>query len=251
MPFLRNIYANWRKDVVAEFTDFSTVITDIHSHLLPNLDDGVKTFEEAIIIIKELADLGFKKLIITPHIMGDTYKNTTDSIKFQFEHLKDGIKREKIDIQIECAAEYYIDYEFEKELKKGGLLTFGNKYLLFELSYMNRPENFEEILFQILCSGYKPVMAHPERCSYWFNDFEKFKELKQRGAYFQININSLTGYYSNYSKIIAEKMIEKNMVDFIGSDVHNMHHLNELKSALKIPYLQKIIRYQNLLNKTV
>lgn len=207
---------------------------DIHSHLLPGIDDGSANLEETILLIKEFIELGYKKLIITPHIMEDHYKNTPEIIKEKLDMVRYEAKKLDLSIELEAAAEYYLDEAFIQKLERQEpLLTFGDNYLLFETSFMNEPASLKEVIFRIASSGYKPVLAHPERYVYMFDSFTKYEDLFNRGLYFQLNLSSLSGYYSEESKRIAEKLIKNDMVHFVGSDCHGMRHLEAIKKVRK------------------
>lgn len=219
------------------------ILVDMHSHLLPGIDDGVKSIEESVSVIREFLKLGFKKLITTPHIMGDFYRNTPEIILSKLELVKARIAEEGINIQLEAAAEYYLDESLINKLQKGEkLLTFGENYLLIETSYLNEPSNFAESIALIKQSGYWPVLAHPERYQYLYRGFEKFEEIYALDISFQLNTNSLMGYYSKPAQIFAEKLMDKNMIHFIGSDCHGMKHLDALQKTMKLKEYNKLSR---------
>lgn len=228
--------------------DFSLVVADMHSHLIPGIDDGVKTVEESMNLITELYHLGFRKFITTPHIMTDFYKNTPKIINEGLAKVRDAIAKSGMPITIEAAAEYYLDEGFTSKVDNEKLLTFGDNYLLFEISYINCPDNLREMLFKMQVQGYKPVLAHPERYPFWYNKFEEYQNLKDTGVLLQININSLSGYYSPMARKVAERMIDNNLVDFIGTDAHGTKHTDVLKKTLQTKYLQKLITSGKLLN---
>lgn len=228
--------------------DLSILGTDIHSHFIPGIDDGSKTIEESVEMITELYNLGYKKVITTPHIMGDFYKNTPEIILSGLETVRTTLKKANIPIAIEAAAEYYLDFDLERKLDEGELLTFGKKSLLFELSYLNAPENLMHFLFKLQTMGYKPILAHPERYNFWHNDFSKYEDLVEKGVKLQLNINSLTGYYSLATKKIAEQLIDKKMISYLGTDCHHMGHINLIKNVIREPYLKKLIESGTLLN---
>jgi tyrosine-protein phosphatase YwqE len=194
---------------------------------------------------------GYKKVITTPHIMSDFYKNTPTNILGGLKDVQDALKVAEIPIEMGVASEYYIDYDFEHKLETEKLLTFGNNYLLFEISYLNPPDNLYDIIFKMQLKGYKTVLAHPERYNFWHDDFEKYEAFIDKGVYLQMNINSLTGYYSMATKAIAEEMIDKNMISFLGTDCHNMNHLEVMKDAVYEPHLKKLVDSGLLLNKTL
>ncbi|HET6225707.1 MAG TPA: CpsB/CapC family capsule biosynthesis tyrosine phosphatase [Bacteroidia bacterium] len=231
--------------------DLSILGTDIHSHFIPGIDDGSKTIEESVEMLTEMYNLGYKKIITTPHIMGDFYRNTPEIILSGLEKVKAALKAANIPLEMEGSAEYYLDFDLERKLDNGELLPFGDNYILFEISYMNAPENLIHFIFKLQTMGYKPILAHPERYNFWHNNFEKYEDLADKGVKLQLNINSLTGYYSLGTKKIAELMIEKNLISFIGTDCHHMGHINLIKNVVKEPYLKKLIESGKLLNNTL
>jgi len=231
--------------------DLSVLGCDIHSHLVPAIDDGSKSIEDSVNMITQLHELGYKKFITTPHIMGDGYKNTPATILGGLEKVKIALKEANIPIEISAAAEYYIDFDFEKKLDNETLLTFGNNYLLFEVSYMNPPDNLNHIIFKMKNQGYKPLLAHPERYNFWHRNFEMYESFIDKGVLLQLNINSLTGYYSIPTKRIAEQMIEKNMISFVGSDCHHTGHINLLREVVYEKHMELLINKGKLLNKSL
>ena len=178
---------------------------DLHSHLLPGIDDGSQNMLESASLIKGFKELGYQKLITTPHIMGDFYRNTPEIIHEQLHLLKAYLKDIEVEIEIEAAAEYYLDEWFIQMIEKGDeILTFGNNYVLFETSFMNKPQQLLDTIFKMQSQGYQPVLAHPERYTYLYDDPELLQTLRERGVLFQINLNSLTGYYSRSAQHFAE-----------------------------------------------
>ncbi len=229
--------------------DISTlVLTDMHSHLIPGIDDGAKTLDDSISLVRKLKEIGYKKLITTPHIMSDFYRNTPEIINKGLLLVKEELKRQNIDMPMEAAAEYYLDFDFNGKIKNEQMLTFGDNLLLMEVSYLNEPDNLDGVIFELQTSGYKVILAHPERYPFWYNNFNRYETLKNKEVFFQINVNSLTGYYSPGAKKIAEKLIDLGMVDFIGSDCHHTNHLNILELALCEPYTHKLVESGKLLN---
>ena len=155
--------------------DFSFIGTDIHSHLIPNIDDGCTNLENSINCIKNLKEMGFNKIVTTPHIMAGVYPNTSEIINTGLELLKQSLIEANIDVVIEAAAEYKIDELFAEYLANDNLLTFGDNYVLIELSFVAPPVNLEEVIFSMRTKGYKPILAHPERYRYWNDKFQKFE----------------------------------------------------------------------------
>lgn len=224
---------------------------DMHSHLIPGVDDGAETLEDSILLIRELRNAGFKKLISTPHIMGDYYKNEPGPLKERLEIVREEVKKQDIEIEIDLAAEYYLDEWFMAKLDKPEeMLSFGDKYLLVETSYLNEPRQLHEMIFQIRTAGFKPVLAHPERYTYLYGSFDNFRRLQEMGTYFQLNTNSLSGYYSKPSKLYAEKLIENNMIHFAGTDCHGVRHLEALQRSMQTKTYNKLLNL-NLLNNSL
>ncbi|MDH5366044.1 MAG: capsular biosynthesis protein [Cyclobacteriaceae bacterium] len=229
----------------------SEIYTDLHSHLLPGIDDGVDKISQSIEIIKRFQDLGYKKLVTTPHIMQGFYNNTPEIINNKLEQLQEELKNQNLQVEIEAAAEYYLDEYFLSLINdKSEILTFGNNYVLFETGFMNEPINLKEIIFKLKSNGYNPVMAHPERYGYLTQNLELIEDLIDRGVFMQLNINSLSGYYSKDIRKMAEKLIDKKYVHFLGSDCHHIQHLKVLEISKGKKYYRKALEL-NLLNNAL
>lgn len=248
MGFLSRLF---KSEKSGEPIDLGLIGVDMHSHFIPGIDDGAKTLQESVEMITAMAELGYRKVITTPHIMGDFYRNTPANIGAGLELVRTAVKQAGVNIDIDAAAEYYFDFEFEKKLETEKLLTMGDNYVLFEVSYMNSPDNLDGLIFRMQTGGYKPILAHPERYPYWFRDMSNFEKLKDKGVYFQLNINSLTGHYSMETAKIAEKMIDKGWYEFAGSDCHHTGHQELLRKVRTAPALRKLIESGKLLNSTL
>ena len=230
--------------------DFSNLGVDLHSHLIPGIDDGSKSLEDSISLIKELKSLGFNKIITTPHIMSDYYRNTPDIILSGRDKVREELARLNIDMPFDAAAEYYYDEYFVDILKSNKVITINNEYLLFELSYLTKPTGVREIIFEIQLKGYKPLLAHPER--YPFYSLKEYMELKEAGCLFQMNILSPTGHYGSNAVHNAELLIENQMIDFIATDLHHMQHIRLIrKNAMHNEKLLDLLSFHDLKNKTL
>ena len=228
--------------------DLSVLRCDVHSHFIPGIDDGAQNLEQSIELLTAMRDLGYSKVVTTPHSMADGYKNTPEIILGGLEKLRAEIKRVGLDIEVDAAAEYYLDHELEKNVTEKRVLTFGNNLLLFELPFISEPQVLLPVIFQMQTHGYQPVLAHPERYSFWYQDFSKYERLKDRGVYFQLNLIALSGAYGPQAKQIAEKLIDAGAYELIGSDCHSMGHVEAIKNTLSRPYLHKLIASGKLLN---
>ena len=229
--------------------DFSVLKTDIHSHFIPGIDDGSPDMETTISLIKEMQGLGFKKVITTPHVMSDFYKNSSDIILKGLTDIRSELKVQNINMEIEAAAEYYIDYDFEQKIGKEKFLTFGDNYILVELSFMEAPKNLFDIIFKLQLEGYKVVLAHPER--YAFFTMDDYEELVNRGVLLQINWLSIIGYYSPQIEQKTKDLIAADMVSFIGSDCHNMNHAELYKKCQTKKAWHDLNNSSKLLNNTL
>lgn len=217
-------------------------VVDIHSHLLPGLDDGVQSFEEAEAIILRFQKLGYTKIITTPHVMSDFFRNTSEGILSKLGELKQWLSDRNINIEIQAAAEYYLDEELFRKIEANTpLLTFGKTYFLFETNFMTEPFNLKEFIFLATTKGYKPILAHPERYLFIQSDFSKAEDLINRGVLFQVNASSILGYYSKAAQTTAQKLIDKGWVHFMGSDCHNLQHIKLFEDVRQAKYFQKAI----------
>lgn len=221
----------------------------MHSHLIPGIDDGVKTKEEAFAVIRQFQELGYKKLITTPHIMSDYYGNTAASVSKAYADFIPSFREQNFLIELQFAAEYYLDETVLKLIAdKEEVLTFGDRYFLFETNAVSEPLQIKDFIFSLTSQGYRPVMAHPER--YQYMTLTKAEDLVNRGVLLQINMLSLIGYYGPPIQKLAEKLIEKKWVSLLGSDCHNADHISLLKKVLKTKAYQRALELP-LLNFTL
>lgn len=233
--------------------DFSSIKVDMHSHLLPAIDDGVQTLEDSIQIIKRYSEFGYEKIITTPHIMKGTYNNTSSIIREKLAIVQAEIIKQNIPIQLEASSEYFLDAHFLDLLFGNDILSFGkDNYILVELSYLVKHNDFENVMLNISQSRYNPILAHPERYRYFcVNDHKltQLKKIKDKGVLFQLNLFSVLGMYGNTAKITAEKLIDENLIDFIGTDIHKTKHLANVEACLQNKHIQKLFNSGKLLNK--
>ena len=232
--------------------DLSFISADMHSHLLPGLDDGLQKMEDTISFIKQLHSLGYEKLICTPHIFAGVHPNSPETILPVLESVREVLRNRDIRVTIEAAAEYMIDHEFGQAVSRGDqLLTFGDKYILIEMSYMAPSPYLNQVVFELKLAGYQPVLAHPERYSFYHRQFQQYEELKDRGCLFQINLLSLSGYYGKPVMKIAEKLLKNKMVEFVGTDMHHQNHLHVMQQFAKDKKLYTLLENAALLNNTL
>lgn len=232
------------------FKDLLEDFVDIHNHILPGIDDGAKTVENSLLLVKKMKTLGIKQFIPTPHIMQDFYPNTDETIGSAYQNLLEALTSKLLgSITLNPAAEYMLDSHFESLLENRNLFTLKKDYVLVEMSYFQAPINLEDIIFKIKTQGYSPVLAHPERYSFYHNNLEYYKRLKQLGCFFQLNMLSLSEHYGKSVEKTANYLIEEQLIDFIGTDIHNENHIDKISNIVlnkrNNESLNKIIKNTN------
>jgi len=234
--------------------DLSFIEVDMHSHLLPGLDDGLKEVEKSVEFIKDLQKLGYKKLICTPHILSDLYPNSPQTILPKLALVRQALADAGVDMKVEAAAEYMIDHEFSQSLsglKKEDLLTFGGDHILVEMSYLAASPVFEQTIFELRMLGLQPIVAHPERYSYYHHEFHQYERFKDLGCKLQVNLLSLSGGYGPHVKKLAEKLFKNEMVDFLGTDMHHERHLSMLKELATKKEFYELVKGADIKNKAL
>lgn len=248
MSFLNKIFNREKEE---HPISLESILVDMHSHLIPGVDDGSKSMSDTILLIQGLSKLGIKHFITTPHIMSDIYPNVGSNLLAEGEKVRQELKNRGMDVTFQVAAEYYLDDHFMELLSKRDVLTFGDNYVLFELSFMQEPPLLQEAIFEMQSAGYKPVLAHPERYLYYYNSFEVYESLHKQGVLLQLNLNSLVGQYSPHVKKTSEKLIKHQLISFLGSDCHHLGQIELSKKVLSNPYLKDLIASDYLLNKAL
>jgi len=203
---------------------------DIHNHILPGIDDGAKTVDESIALIKGFSEFGIGSFVATPHIMHDYYPNNENTILKSLALLNNSLKMNGLDdISIEAAAEHMIDSNFETLLEENKVMPLQKNYLLVEMSYLQASINFDQAIEKIAEKRLFPILAHPERYIFFHNKMKKYKKLKDKGILFQLNLLSLGEFYGKDVQQNALKLLDADLINFMASDVHNMNQLRGLK----------------------
>ncbi len=232
--------------------DLSFLGADMHSHLLPALDDGLRTMDETIEYVQKLYQLGYSKLICTPHIISDLHPNSPDTILPRLAEVQQQIKEHNIPVEIEAAAEYMVDLEFEETIRNDEpLLSFGNNYILIEMSFIAPSPNIESVIFELCIKGLQPIIAHPERYIYYHDSLDKYQRLIDLGCVLQINLLSLSGYYGGNVKKAAEKLLKNKMVQFAGTDMHHDRHMEALLNLSAKKEFYDLLLNADLKNKSL
>ena len=218
---------------------------DIHSHILPGIDDGAKNISESLLLISKMKKMGFSKIIGTPHTYPGLYNNSNESIKKSYDLVKKEINE---NIQVDYASEYLLDKSLVEKIKNNSILCLKNNFILIELPFIDMPLNTYEIIFEIRTNGYIPVLAHPERNRYIFNNFKEFYKLKNAGCMFQLNLFSLLGYYGKDILDISKKLLNQELIDFTASDVHNKKQIIMFENQILLKNCKKI---KEVIEKTI
>jgi tyrosine-protein phosphatase YwqE len=246
-----NFFKKAEKQVEA---DLSFLGVDMHSHLLPGLDDGLNEVEQTVEFIRDLKALGYKKLYCTPHILSDLYPNNPETILPKLALVREALSKAGVDIEVDAAAEYMIDHEFAELISRSAktdLLTLPGDHILVEMSYLSPSPNFEQVIFDLRMLGLQPILAHPERYSYYHHNFEQYERFKELGCKLQVNLLSLSGGYGPHVKKSAEKLFKYQMVDFLGTDMHHEKHLSMLKTLATKKEFYELVDSAYLQNNTL
>lgn len=213
-----------------ETTGLLPFSTDIHSHLLPGLDDGSPDVDTSLKLMQGLQSLGISRSITTPHVIGDMYRNEPGGINAALEIVNAAIAGSAVTVQLDAAAEYMLDDHFLQMLRSGEkLLTISGDHLLTEFPFASAPAHTEEIAFEIINAGYSPILAHPERYGWLQANPKAIFRLADLGFSFQLNALSLTDYYGKQTQKAALMLVKNDLVSFCGTDCHHERHLSALK----------------------
>ena len=233
------------KKKTAAYPGFTWLSRDIHSHLLPGIDDGSPDIETSLTLLRSLHEAGIRKFICTPHVIGDLYRNTPETINNALDKLQKAARQSGLQVELSAAAEYMLDDHFMSLLRsKEPLLKLTKNYILTELSYSTAPEKLEEISFEISINNYQPLMAHPERYPYYHKNYNAYARLKELGFLLQVNLLSLTGYYGKTVAKAAKYILDNNLADFVGTDLHHFKHLNVLTDTKSIELFEKYLGHK-------
>jgi protein-tyrosine phosphatase len=212
--------------------NLESLVCDMHSHLIPGIDDGVPDQETSLQMIAGLVELGYKKLITTPHVNGDVFRNTPAIIGDGLAAVQLALREKRMSVEFRAAAEYLLDDQFSTTLSDGGsFLTVKDNLVLVELSFVVPALNLKDILFHLQLNGYQPILAHPERYLYFAGNKAWYDQLRDSGCYFQLNLLSFAGHYGREARDLALYLTKKGYVDYLGTDLHHLRHLELLRSS--------------------
>lgn len=215
---------------------------DMHNHILPGIDDGCKNTDESLILLRGLEKIGFEKFICTPHIMEGIYPNNRNTIYAARDLLNDHLQQSQFLLSVGASAEYMIDEGFMEILNQGQICVMPGGYVLVEMSYLSESNELFQIIFDIQKRGYKPILAHPERYSFYHGRKEIFKRIKDAGCMLQLNLLSVSSYYGKDVKSAARQLMKEGMYDFVGTDMHHLKHLRALEKVVEFYPVEEMLK---------
>ncbi len=246
------LFKKKKEEPAAVSIDYSALGVDMHSHLLPGIDDGSPDAVTSVAYIKKMMELGYRKFITTPHAYPDLYPNNPATIRAAHAVLQQQLKEEGVDVEVHAAAEYFIDDSFADRVKNDEqFLTLHKNFVLVEISFMQPPPDLNEVLFELIIRGYQPVLAHPERYNFYHSKKEIYHRFKDQGCLLQVNLLSLIGYYGKSVQDAAHFLVQEKLVDLIGTDLHHQRHLEAMQHPQTMHELQAALQLNNILNSSL
>ena len=213
---------------------------DIHSHILPGIDDGAQKIKDSEFLLESMIDFGFSKVITTPHTMKNVWDNTTSSIGDAYNLVHSELPELSKQVSLQFASEYFLDENLIRLAQQEKLLSLKDNFILIEMSYLNAPIQLYDFLFELQLKGYQLVLAHPERYNYFHSNKKEYQKLKKAGCLFQLNLLSTVGYYGKDAAEIANYLLKKDLYDFTGSDIHHKNHIKAFQNKIIVTNGEKI-----------
>lgn len=214
--------------------------TDVHSHILPGVDHGSQSVEQSLEMLRAEMDMGINRVILTSHVTAITFENTRETLMDAYQKLLQAVSDEGLDIELHLSAEYRMDEYFDKEYKADHLIPMPGNHILLENSFQQELLNLDELLFDMQVKGYRTILAHPERYNYYSRRRKRYEQLHNAGARFQVNILSFIGYFGEEARDSALWFAENGMIDYLGSDMHNVKHAHIIMDYLNSKEWRKL-----------
>ena len=216
--------------------------TDVHCHILPGVDHGSQSMEQSLEMLRAEAEMGINRVILTSHVTAITFENTRETLTDAFMKLKDAVTDEGMDMELFLSAEYRMDEYFDKEYAADHLIPMPGNHILLENSFQQELMNLDDLLFDMQVKGYRTILAHPERYTYYSRRRKRYEQLHNAGARFQVNILSFTGYFGEEARDSALWFAHNGMIDYLGSDMHNVKHAHIIMDYLNSKEWKKLSR---------
>lgn len=215
------------------------VHTDIHCHIIPGVDDGSPDPKTSADLIENMQRWGIRRIIASPHFTQGTFENSTATLDPALAALKDELKARGNDIDVTYSGEYRIDDFLQQKLDANDITLMPGGHMIIENSFLQEPWNIDQLVFDLQVRGIRPILAHPERYSYYYNKFKRYRQLHEAGLAFQINVLSLAGAYGKAEQKIAEQLIAEGLVDYLGTDLHRQRHVEAIDEYLTTKTAEK------------
>ena len=206
--------------------------TDMHCHILPGVDHGSQDIDQSLEMLRAEIDMGISHVILTSHVTAETFENTPETLTAAFETLKKAVEEEGLPVDLDVSAEYRIDEYWNREYEAGHLLPMPGNRILLENSFVQELIGIDKMMFDLQVKGYRPILAHPERYRYYYDRKDRYKSLHSASVKFQVNILSLEGYFGRGARETALWLIDNNLCDMLGSDMHSMDHAHIIQDYI-------------------
>jgi tyrosine-protein phosphatase YwqE len=241
-----------KENVQSNLESLDTIKVDMHSHILPGIDDGAQNIEESLALIECLVNKGFEQFICTPHVYKELYPNTTETIKAAYDNLLPFVEKKFPHVQIKFAAEYFMDDNFDAAIENNEkLLTVFDNNVLVEHSFVQAPFDLKQKFFNLQMAGYNPIIAHPERYEFYMANKKAYHTLYDIGCILQVNLLSLIGYYGKAPMELSKYLIDNKLVKLVGTDIHNSRHIHGFNTFANNKHLKDLIQQDVLLNNNL
>jgi protein-tyrosine phosphatase len=199
---------------------------DIHCHILPGLDDGAQTLEDALDLARIAVADGITDIVATPHTHDGIYRNDASVVLSAVAEFQQMLDAEQIPLRIHPGAEVHLHLELVENLLSNQTLTLGNqrKYLLLEFPSQSVPNFADDMLYELMIAGITPIIAHPERNTVLREDLNLLRKWVEQGALAQVTAGSLTGKLGERAKLAAQRMVQQRLAHLVASDAHNIRN---------------------------
>ncbi len=225
--------------------------TEVHCHILPGIDDGAPDVEHSIALIGQMNEWGVNRIIATPHVTEISFENNAETIGDAYARLTAECDLASMGMSLCYSAEYRMDDNFLGIVERNEIIPMPNNHVLIENSFLQPFWNIKELVFELQSKGYDTILAHPERYAYYYEDKNTYIDLHSRGCEFQVNLLSLAGYYGKKTKEVAEWLLAKGLIDYLGSDLHHRAHAEALSKFLTSKDYTKLAREFQLKNDSL
>lgn len=216
--------------------------TDVHCHILPGVDHGSQSVEQSLEMLEAEMQMGINRVICTSHVTAETFENTPESLTNAYNILCKAVEEAGLDIELHVSAEYRIDEYWDTQYAQGNILPMPGKFILMENSFQQELLQLDELMFDLMVKGYRPILAHPERYGYYSHRHQRLEKLHSAGVKFQVNLLSLAGYFGQGPRETAVWLVKHGLVDMFATDMHDMKHAKVIQDYLRSKDWRKLAK---------